>query len=362
MKINHIIKSKRMNMGYTQEQLAELLGVTAPAVNKWEKGSSYPDITLLPVLARALKTDLNTLLSFKDDLTQAEMAEFLNRLSKTAATENVEKAFELAKEKIREYPESCELILYCAIIIESASAIEKSGNIKSHIDESQIDLWYEKACCSDDIRVKSMAQSAIVNRFIRNNNFDEAEKIIKEIPGKLPVDKKQLEINLALEKGEYEKAALLQEEKLLLSVTEILSDMIGLMQTTIKMGSLEDAKYISEVSSKAAKIFDLQEYNVHVPKFMYLGSAGENREELSEEFSALVNSTEEKWDVNSSPLYRMIKSKENKEFGKILKRCICYEIENNESMKYLKETETYKKLKEEITFPQVSSQSHCDKS
>ncbi|MEE0761717.1 MAG: helix-turn-helix transcriptional regulator [Acutalibacteraceae bacterium] len=55
MKINHIIKEKRIERGYTQEQLASILGVTAPAVNKWEKGSSFPDITLLPVLARALK-------------------------------------------------------------------------------------------------------------------------------------------------------------------------------------------------------------------------------------------------------------------------------------------------------------------
>lgn len=61
MKINEIIKKKRIALGMTQEQVADYLGVSTPAVNKWEKGGCYPDITLLPALARLLKVDLNRL-------------------------------------------------------------------------------------------------------------------------------------------------------------------------------------------------------------------------------------------------------------------------------------------------------------
>ena len=61
MKINEIIKKKRIILGMTQEQVADYLGVSTPAVNKWEKGGCYPDITLLPALARLLKVDLNRL-------------------------------------------------------------------------------------------------------------------------------------------------------------------------------------------------------------------------------------------------------------------------------------------------------------
>ena len=62
MQIKDRIRQKRKELGYTQEQVAARLGVTAPAVNKWESGMTYPDITLLPPLARLLQTDLNTLL------------------------------------------------------------------------------------------------------------------------------------------------------------------------------------------------------------------------------------------------------------------------------------------------------------
>ena len=77
MKINQIIREKRKELSLTQEQIADFLGVSTPAVNKWEKGSTYPDITLLPALARLLKIDLNTLMSFHDDLTVIETENLL---------------------------------------------------------------------------------------------------------------------------------------------------------------------------------------------------------------------------------------------------------------------------------------------
>ena len=40
MQIHQIIREKRKALGLTQEQGAERLGVSTPAVNKWEKGVS----------------------------------------------------------------------------------------------------------------------------------------------------------------------------------------------------------------------------------------------------------------------------------------------------------------------------------
>lgn len=41
MKIDQVIRQRRRALGYTQEQVAGYLGVTAPAVNKWERGVSH---------------------------------------------------------------------------------------------------------------------------------------------------------------------------------------------------------------------------------------------------------------------------------------------------------------------------------
>lgn len=73
MKIGEIIRKYRKERNLTQEEVAGRLGVTAPAVNKWEKGVSMPDITLLAPIARLLNITLETLLSFQEDLTAEEI-------------------------------------------------------------------------------------------------------------------------------------------------------------------------------------------------------------------------------------------------------------------------------------------------
>lgn len=84
--------------------------MTAPAVNKWEKGASYPDITILPALARLLGTDLNTLLSFQEELTDKEIFLFLEHLKKVNDTDGFEAAYQAAMDKQKEYQKAEEIL------------------------------------------------------------------------------------------------------------------------------------------------------------------------------------------------------------------------------------------------------------
>lgn len=49
------IKAKRTEKNYSQKELAELLVVTEGAVSKWERGISYPDITMISDICRVLE-------------------------------------------------------------------------------------------------------------------------------------------------------------------------------------------------------------------------------------------------------------------------------------------------------------------
>ncbi len=46
------LRELRLEKGYTQEQLAEKLGVSAQSVSRWECGNTLPDVMLLPELAK----------------------------------------------------------------------------------------------------------------------------------------------------------------------------------------------------------------------------------------------------------------------------------------------------------------------
>ena len=56
------IAQYRKDKGLTQDELAELLGVSAQAVSKWENDLSCPDILLLPKLAELFDTTVEDLL------------------------------------------------------------------------------------------------------------------------------------------------------------------------------------------------------------------------------------------------------------------------------------------------------------
>ena len=53
------IRAYRHKKGLTQAAFGRLLGVSAQAISKWERGECYPDITLLPALAALLGCSVN---------------------------------------------------------------------------------------------------------------------------------------------------------------------------------------------------------------------------------------------------------------------------------------------------------------
>ena len=103
MNIGNVIKKYRKELGYTQEEMANRLGVTTPAVNKWENGNSNPDIELLAPIARLLHISLDTLLSFRENLTDLEIEEMIHKMDKMFSEEGFEKTYQWAVNTIKEY-------------------------------------------------------------------------------------------------------------------------------------------------------------------------------------------------------------------------------------------------------------------
>ena len=64
MNIGKIITDRRKALGLTQQALAEKLKISFQAISKWENGISYPDITILPVLAAVLDVSIDSLLGY----------------------------------------------------------------------------------------------------------------------------------------------------------------------------------------------------------------------------------------------------------------------------------------------------------
>ena len=74
-KIGAFIAFNRKKKGYTQEQLAEKLGVTNKTISRWENGHYMPDLSLLEPLSKELDITLNELLA-GEEIVKEEVVEY----------------------------------------------------------------------------------------------------------------------------------------------------------------------------------------------------------------------------------------------------------------------------------------------
>ena len=70
--LGRFIAQRRKERNMTQRELAEKLHVTDKAVSKWERGLSYPDVTLLEPLAEALDLGVEELMACRRQETKKE--------------------------------------------------------------------------------------------------------------------------------------------------------------------------------------------------------------------------------------------------------------------------------------------------
>lgn len=77
MTIGFNIKRLRLSRDITQEQLSEAMNVSCAAVSKWERGETYPDITLLQPLAYYFDVSLDELMGYSSNKIEQKVEEIL---------------------------------------------------------------------------------------------------------------------------------------------------------------------------------------------------------------------------------------------------------------------------------------------
>ena len=108
LKIGSIIKRLRSENDVTQEALANVLGVTAQAISRWESANGYPDIELLPALADFFSVSTDELLGYKLSEREEEIANIKKEMSRLAEVGTIEDRLSLARNAVSLYPSDFE--------------------------------------------------------------------------------------------------------------------------------------------------------------------------------------------------------------------------------------------------------------
>ena len=344
MVIHTIIQERRKALGLTQEQVAEYLGVTTPAVNKWEKGSTCPDIALLPPLARLLKIDLNTLFGFYEDLTQQELILFCKEIHEVALSAGFDAGFAAAQEKIHEYPNSDSLLHNFALLLQGLLMTAGLEEAQTIAYRRKIDAWYERLAQSDEAVIRNSARFMLASRAIGDGQYDKAQEYLNQIPNRNDIpDKRLLQATIYLDQNQAEDAAKLLEQSLLTAVNDVQTIMYKLIDTNIALGDKDTAAYVAERVTRLAEAFDLNPYNTAVAHFTVAVAnqdAAQTVAFLREMFDSMLSVRK----VQESPLYRRVTTNDTGTSMKELIAPLIQELKHSPEYEYLQTSEEFHTL------------------
>lgn len=307
MEIGKVIKENRKRLGYTQEQLASYLGISAPAVNKWEKGASYPDITLLAPIARLFDINLDTLFSFTKKISNEEVEALADELLEIAKGEGVRKAFETAEKYSLEYPNSPILFLKLAQIFDTMSTVYNEETEKPEYI-GKIRQWYKRAITKGDRLISETAISLLIANYQEREDFELAQQLIDTLEEPV-VDKRIAQSYLYMYQKKYEEAYEVAEETLLSKIVEIQRMLSCLIGIAIRENDLEAVNKYEEYLISTASLFPLFPNNEELAPFQ-TGLLLKDEEKCLSAMEKIVNGLNESLGSSKRYLFRHINQEE----------------------------------------------------
>lgn len=345
MKIGDQIKKYRKNAGLTQEQVGNYLGVTPPAVNKWEKGNTYPDISLLPALARLLKIDMNELFSFREELTEYEIAQFTNELSEKALRGEAAEAFDMAEKKILEYPHCGSLLCAVAGVLNGALSLAVLDKEQREAYENKILDWLERSADSEDDGVRISAAYMLALKYTQRKDFDRANQYMDKIPD-INVDKAMIQVGLLTEQDDLDAAAVFLEGKILQALVRVQSYLYKIIELKEQTGNHRKADEIAAKAGQMVTLFDMWQYGAVVPQLI-LAVFRKDTDQSIKLLKSVLEEAQKPWRMDSSALYYRYPAKESAEgIGQSYINAILREIENQEEYEFLRGNAEFERVLE----------------
>lgn len=205
IQIGKIIAAHRKEKGATQEELANHLGVSKPAVSKWESGQSYPDILLLPELASYFNITVDLLIGYEPQMTDEDVRKLYHRLAAAFAREPFEKVYEKCQENIKKYF-SCWYLQYeMALLLVNHCNLSGSPEKSMIILEKALEIFtrVEKSC--DEVALAKQALQMEALCHLSLSRPSEAIDILENLDNPL-ISTQSLMVKAYQAKGDSKKA------------------------------------------------------------------------------------------------------------------------------------------------------------
>ena len=228
IRIGNKIIEKRKELKLTQEELADHLGVSKPAVSKWESGQSYPDITLLPVIATYFDITVDELFDYQPQLTKQEIRKVYRSLAERFTQEPFDEVMTELNTLMKKYYSCWPLLLNLGILLmnhaDLAGSIERRGEVLQ--DALRLFERIEQNC--DDPKILRQTPLFKATCWMMLGNPSEVIDLLGEAD-EVKMNPDILLANAYLMKQENEKALNLLQGSIFTDLLSIVGAMPGMM-------------------------------------------------------------------------------------------------------------------------------------
>ena len=191
IRFGETLRNLRKGKGLTQEQLAERLNVSFQTISNWERDESWPDLSMLPVLAGFFGVTTDALLGVNEEENERQIVELIEAYDNhkpDTAREHLPKLKAALGECPLDYRlwiRYMEAKLYCARGLEGGKAVAKEireiyANIDAHCTNDAIRMGAKRLFV---MHLHSLAQPLEPGGPLgRPELQQEAERILSEMP------------------------------------------------------------------------------------------------------------------------------------------------------------------------------------
>lgn len=179
-------KKLRRDSDLTQEEIASALGVSPQAVSRWETGTTYPDIELLPIISAYFEVSIDQLLGVEQTCQKAKADEYKAQFQYAIERGMIDECIKISRKAVREFPRNWELqnqLMYALFVAGSddGNIPNWQENVENYKDEIiEIGNNIIQYCTDDAIRLD--AKSRLGFHYCEIGELEKGKQILESLP------------------------------------------------------------------------------------------------------------------------------------------------------------------------------------
>ncbi len=346
--IGSTIQELRQNKGISIVQFANALGVLPDVVEKWEKNSSYPDITLLSPIARLLGTSLDELLMFETEISPDDVTNIYKVCAEKFETGNYEDAVLVCENYLEAYPNSLFLKFRIGSLLQEYIQLTETEEQANRIIDKSIKLL-EASSRTDDLEVKHASLYVLSSLYTMRADYEKAIEVLNTLP-KLSINTDFMLSTIYSMSGDNERAKVIEQESLFNNINNSIISLAGLWGSALKERDLDFALELANKQKKLIVDYNLQAYllgnNILMFADIYAVKKDVNKtlDYIEDYVSWALEAEKDDFDLSKNKFFSLVENLTPSMTFEYQKQSFISQVVKNSDYDFVKYTDRYKRV------------------